>query len=153
MNRKMLKVLVGQEPIIAITTGVSNRDGVNEKSRCHMNQGYNEFKASYVITRLAAPIITARVKRPPGTTGFTAGGRQVSVYLSDHAIAAGNTPNKTNTGNETTNNKCVSNFMCKIVTLGSRKLQEFMKGYPNANKASLLFTGPSSYLHNLHSGI
>jgi hypothetical protein len=34
MNRKMLKVLVGQEPMIAITTGVSNRDGVNEKSRC-----------------------------------------------------------------------------------------------------------------------
>jgi hypothetical protein len=95
MNRKMLKVLVGQEPIIAITTGVSNRDGVNEKSRCHVNQGCKEFKASYVIMRPAAPIAIARVKWPPGTMGFTAGGRQVSVYLSVHAIATGTTPKKT----------------------------------------------------------
>ncbi len=100
-----------------------------------MSQGYNEFKApSYVIMRPAAPITTARVKWLPGTMGFTAGGRQVSVYLSVHAIATGTTPNKTNTENETTNNKCISNFICEMVMLGSRKLHEFIKGYPNANK-------------------
>jgi hypothetical protein len=54
--------------------------------------------------------------------------------LSVHGIAAGTIPNKTNTENETTNNKCIGNFICKMVMLGSRKLHEFIEGYTNANK-------------------
>lgn len=59
--------------------------------------GNSFVTASDVMMKPAAPITKARVRRPPGTIGFTAGGRHVSVYLSDHAIAAGNTPKRTST--------------------------------------------------------
>ncbi len=131
---------------------MTNRDGVNEKSRCHVNQGCKEFKASYVIMRPAAPIAIARVKWPPGTMGFTAGGRQVSVYLSVHAIATGTTPKKTTLRmkQQTTNALVISyaKWLCWVqenYMNSSRDIQLQTKDF-SASQLSLFFTGPRSYL-------
>lgn len=49
------------------------------------------------MTKPAAPMTKAKVRRPPGTMGLVAGGRQLPEYRSDHAIAAGRIPNRTST--------------------------------------------------------
>lgn len=64
--------------------------------------GNTSPKISELITTPANPMIATRVSWPPGTSGGVEGGKHVSEYRSDQAIAAGRIPKRTNTAPKAT---------------------------------------------------